>query len=117
MNLGDTITGFINSPRVVNTFKNPIIIALIITGVVLLILFTVLAPQVELIDKSAGSMIYFASTVSIYTVIAILSILYLHNRVVKNEYERKYVSTEADDIVSAVIQGREMSEMRHLRDT
>lgn len=117
LSISDAVVSFFHSETIRKTFGNPIIVGVIIAGVVLLIMYSVLFPQVNLVDPSAVGVGYFMATVGIYTFLAALGVMYLHHNVLKEEMESKYTRGEAADIVKAAVENREISELRHLQPT
>jgi uncharacterized Tic20 family protein len=93
--------------------SNPIIVALIVTGIVFLVMFFIMRKQVELVDSSTKKYIYFVCSVGLYTFIGVVITLYLHHNILKSALEKKYGVGEAEDIVNAAIEGRVISSVRH----
>ena len=115
LSISDAVVSFFHSETIRKTFGNPITVGIIIVAVIILIMYSVLFPQVELVDPSVGGIGYFMATVGIYTFLAALGIMYLHHNVLKEEMETKYARGEAADIVKAAVENREISELRHLK--
>lgn len=105
--IGDAIVNAVNSDIVKKTFRNPIKVAVLMAILIMGVLTIIVWPQVQLHDSSTGGFMYFLVTTSLYTLIGSIAIIYLHDKVIRNEYDIKYQTGEVEDVVTSAIHSKD----------
>lgn len=106
--LSDIANNAVNSKHVVRIFGNPLIVAMIIVIIVFLVMYFVMRDQIEIVDESTRSLIYFIFTTGVYTFIGCVCVLFLHHKVVQTSLEKKYGVGEEEDVVNEAINRRQL---------
>lgn len=99
------ISDIVNSKTVQTIFGNPIYSAIIIVSMVLLIIYLTARNEVVLHEDSEYSMMGLMFTTGIYCLITVLTLVYLQDKSIRNEFDRRYTKRGDNDVVAATLGG------------
>lgn len=93
------LTDIVNNKSLQAIFNNPVYTALIIVSMVLCIIYITMRNDIDIIEDSDASMVSLMFTSAIYSILAILGVMYLQHRSVTAYFEHKYNVRAQDEIV------------------
>ncbi len=86
-------------------FNNPIYTAFIVVTVVLLIIYVTMMNDVDVTEESENSIFSLMFTSGIYSILAVLGIIYFQHKSITSDFEQKYNIRARDEVISAVVDG------------
>jgi len=95
-----------NSKSLNAIFNNPIYTAFIIVTMVLVIIYVTTRNDIVLDEDSETSMMTLMFTSGIYSILAVLGVVYLQHRSVTHDFELKYNVRARDEVISAAVDGQ-----------
>ena len=99
------ISDIANSKTTQTVFGNPIYSAIIIVSMVLLIIYFTARNEITLQEDSEYSMAGLMFTTGIYCIITVLTLVYLQDKSIRNEYDRRYDQRTLNNVVSGTLGG------------
>lgn len=99
------ISDIVNSKTTQTVFGNPIYSAIIIVSMVLLIIYFTTRNEVTLQEESEYSMAGLMFTTGIYCIITVLTLVYLQDKAIRSEYDRRYDQRALNNVVAGTLGG------------
>ncbi len=99
------ISDIVNSKTTQTVFGNPIYSAIIIVSMVLLIIYFTTRNEITLQDESEYSMAGLMFTTGIYCIITVLTLVYLQDKSIRSEYDRRYDQRALNNVVAGTLGG------------